>query len=726
MPSSQPQTRPRFAPLYADTSYDPAGGNLQPINRLFCVTGTTSDSTPAHIQSRVTAATNQGRGIVSLLLLTDNQNGCVSHFFFPHPHLPGLISTGSRYENKLIAIDGDLYGDNMGYSAVVLPGDVFHKTKPVLTYTPTMMASYFADNPTATGVGPFTAEDASAEDMEKVQSRNCTWQPFGLGVEMSPSEGLTANYFWVHIYPGMVRENKTDDYAFLIQYFQLVATLDSEGGRSVVERSAPPPVGRDVGVHENITTQILGRLFPKPPIDAYSGDGLKAVARELGKMSYKQQERDEAAEEARRAREASQHSLEKQLGKQPLLRIMKYNGVRDEDELRGSDIPFIQALVNCKSKKENDVLECLQEAVSEVYDRDLVDEGDRIAVTAQMLKAILCPWERADPDNLGSGVGSNCFLHGPRDANKALASVGKFKDTLHASMAPSASVLKELRTGEIFLPTLEDVGYTLRSMKRFMEAVLRPNHPFIESLGQVLNKWVETERKFTQNARADNDPARGIMLLEALNMEMSEYWQTQKHVSGDLIPGFDGLRIFRAIDGKRQWRPEISATYRQTLKLDAFEGVYGGHKFITDCDTATVVVSSTTQGSARGGTPKRAPEEDSNRTGSGKENTMAPNKKFNTELFGRYKSRKDPATGSEYRAKEVRDKCETPLPISKTGYVWTDRQGQTHKGRMCLAYHVKGMCNSSCPCKEDHVEYSVEGYKELVKWCDDCYPGSDE
>ena len=42
---------------------------------------------------------------------------------------------------------------------------------------------------------------------------------------------------------------------------------------------------------------------------------------------------------------------------------------------------------------------------------------------------------------------------------------------------------------------------------------------------------------------------------------------------------------------------------------------------------------------------------------------------------------------------------------------------------MCLAWHVKGMCNpEACPRAPDHVEYSVEEYQPLGGWCAQNYP----
>ena len=42
---------------------------------------------------------------------------------------------------------------------------------------------------------------------------------------------------------------------------------------------------------------------------------------------------------------------------------------------------------------------------------------------------------------------------------------------------------------------------------------------------------------------------------------------------------------------------------------------------------------------------------------------------------------------------------------------------------MCLAWHVKGICNSeTCPRTPDHVDYSVAEYQTMCGWCSDNYP----
>jgi hypothetical protein len=43
---------------------------------------------------------------------------------------------------------------------------------------------------------------------------------------------------------------------------------------------------------------------------------------------------------------------------------------------------------------------------------------------------------------------------------------------------------------------------------------------------------------------------------------------------------------------------------------------------------------------------------------------------------------------------------------------------------MCLAFHVKGMCNQQCGRNADHVEYNGTEYAPLVEWCTEHYPAA--
>ncbi|MCP3866496.1 MAG: hypothetical protein GY703_00045, partial [Gammaproteobacteria bacterium] len=198
------------------------------------------------------------------------------------------------------------------------------------------------------------------------------------------------------------------------------------------------------------------------------------------------------------------------------------------------------------------------------------------------------------------------------------------------------------------------------------------------------------------------------------NIEMNEYWRQQK-TAHHLIQGWNGLKVFGEMRSKKQWKPVFSESYKRQLQLDLFEGVYGSHRIGS---TGTVTV----QGSSERAAP---PEGNLKKVGEDRGNSLMENQVTNEYygnqgkgLFVRFKTRRDPATGREYQMKKVRDveASTKPIPNSKTGNI-----------KMCLAYHIKGMCNIKCPRSADHTYYTNEEYKPLLAWCEECYPaGSDE
>ena len=90
------------------------------------------------------------------------------------------------------------------------------------------------------------------------------------------------------------------------------------------------------------------------------------------------------------------------------------------------------------------------------------------------------------------------------------------------------------------------------------------------------------------------------------------------------------------------------------------------------------------------------------------------NQWFHQVLFGIYKDRE--VGGKKIASRAVRGTIKErklpPLPLSKV-------DGK----EICLAWHMKGMCNQGkCPRECDHVEYSEQEYAPLIQWCKDNFP----
>jgi hypothetical protein len=643
-------------------------------------------------------------------------NGVLTKLFTPFTYVPSMGAPSSTYRDKSLAIDRELMAWR-SFLLSELPAKIYHKTAEVLTLKPEHMSAHFVANPTATSVFPFDTADETKDEMERIRSRKSTYLPHSLGLIMIPEEGLTVAYFWITVFPVIVSEGLQAEHQHLIQYFQVAAMLRSTGGALVVNHNPFQVVNRDEGVFETVEQCILDCLFPSSngSLLSMDGSGFSAVAKEIGALAASNQQQAEEAEERRLKWEAEKYSLEKILGRNALERLKKYNGVRantSDERLVSKGIPLCKKLANVQSTKDTDVLKAIQEALEDVFAAKGVDPEDAFKATPQMMKALMEPWERIDTDSLVTGVGANLFLLGPKCALTAEEQIQVYHATMAATNAPDAEALKKLYSGDTYVPTIADVGYTLRSMMWCMMVVTVPGH--IMSLRKVITKWTGIERNFTLNALGDQDPQRGIYLLEALNMLMNDYWIDQRK-SDELIPGWDGLQIFRDIKAKKPWRPEFTPQYKEQLKLNLFVGVYGSHRIMSDGgNKAQVIVLSAAAPST---TPKESRikqvDEDKRQTDtSAVTNESYPKQGMN--LFGCFKKRRDPGTGREYLAKRVRDKATKPLPDSKSG-----------SGQMCLAYHCKGLCNAKCPRAADHIHYTDKQYQPLITWCEECYPGSD-
>ena len=57
--------------------------------------------------------------------------------------------------------------------------------------------------------------------------------------------------------------------------------------------------------------------------------------------------------------------------------------------------------------------------------------------------------------------------------------------------------------------------------------------------------------------------------------------------------------------------------------------------------------------------------------------------------------------------RRVKENATDPLPPSKVDPSLA----------MCLAWHAKGLCNTACRNRADHVTYTNSEYQPLVVWC---------
>jgi hypothetical protein len=123
-------------------------------------------------------------------------------------------------------------------------------------------------------------------------------------------------------------------------------------------------------------------------------------------------------------------------------------------------------------------------------------------------------------------------------------------------------------------------------------------------------------------------------------------------------------------------------------------------------------------GAASAGGPPSVPSDPGKNTpgdtGLQRQNTTVQNLEYNESLFGEFRRRKRNGKEIPIRSFKQQATATKPLPPSSFGVA-----------SMCLAWHVKGMCNADCRLAADHRSYSPAEYAPLVTWCQACYPAGE-
>ena len=219
--------------------------------------------------------------------------------------------------------------------------------------------------------------------------------------------------------------------------------------------------------------------------------------------------------------------------------------------------------------------------------------------------------------------------------------------------------------------------------------------------------------------------AKGVFHLQYMALRMLRYWKLQS-VSLTPVALPDPGELFQALEYQLPWEPTLSVSLRAKLNLDSLgmlappslvslgRGETSTTSDLTHPTLPTLEAFARALASGLGGGTVGGGGGGGTRGGSGGGGGReGGNPQFNDVLFGEYRRRL--VNGKPVRAWELRLKIangELPeLPQSKHGDT-----------PMCPAWHIKGMCNQSCPRVHDHKDYSVDDYAPLVKWCSDNYP----
>lgn len=643
-----------------------------------------------------------------------------------------LHRLGHPLDGRTLCIEGDV--TNYGAINVThIDESNFALAPSVLVHSVDDIIAHFEASPNATYLDPpagTRSQTLSLRYRKTFRVPHVAAAPL-----MEYAEGVTPREYFTVIYPTLDTAGKKEAWKMVTEQFQVLAMAETPGGiKSVAELDHPPPVVRMDDFVERVMNAKLFELLPERR-DNGTAAGLQNLNSTLATGFTSMQAHNEAQRDAQMALQQQKEeekkkkkTLEGKLGQLLAKRILRALQISRE-----ADIPdgLVWPLwcTSTESKSPESFRQALAETVTEMARK----AGELEAVpdiTLAMATGIMQgKFGKVSLDDPGTGWFCNFLLYGkvPADFTKAQIEKSRAGESSNVTLTPNeASELLKFRT---FLPATHEASRNVHRMLMVARAVFPMGHPFINHLKDIESQWSNHHDVIDNCVLANTalDASKGIILLETFSIKINRYWSEINAGSNPTFP--PPSRLFTQMKDRESWIPHLTPAYMECLGLKHFTGVrndfwlenmLGGggcavRRAVEEIGAraAEGVTAISGNNPRAGGTPPGGIGQLGTNTSKGT-NTSIKNDEYNDVLFDEFRRRK--LNGKEIPIRYFKDDAvkNVPLPKSKFG-----------AASMCLAWHVKGMCNSKCGLASDHSSYSAAEYAPLVSWCQTCYPAGE-
>uniref|UniRef100_A0A6U3SYT1 Uncharacterized protein n=1 Tax=Skeletonema marinoi TaxID=267567 RepID=A0A6U3SYT1_9STRA len=709
-------------------------------------------STPADLRLLMTTTTLRNQPSLYGL---GNDDGDVEVLFCPEvvSSLPG--QTASIHNSKLVAFHGEIIAGTATTSEITTNT---HLALTPLQSCPTaadFVAYVQAEPAGTTGRLLMDPVDATAATVPaETRQRKLFPIPFGQAPSFLRRQGrdtkkVDVRIFFASLYPLLQTSGKENDCIPMINAFRQLGTRTIVGGTSShMDTSAPPGLSRCpilLGRRLEVLHSFLPGLDPsnnQPPASSNVVREME-LSRQQG-FNFEKARREEREEE-------KLNKIRNKCGGTPALKaLLQLCEVIATDQLT----PTMQSILTADESQWDGILQA-------AFDELLVGERikTKMVLANGLAKAIVRgDWATNTPGDLAGGSIANLFQvyqdqHTVRSANqlKGVARTGQ--------VTMSVTELQTLIGLKVHLPFPTRTKQFIVVCKLLLQLVQGSNGSLFKFIEAHLKSYLANDDDFaSQELLSPTDgPLRGVYHLMVLNNAM--YSWTANVRMGNTPPALNPDWIFEQIDNQRPWQPMMNKNTRQDYHLDLFAAVVlksnqgGGltnpaapHGVQTDLlrnqeeqtmgqeehmpmnfanrDAASIVshITTATRGrpnTAAGAIPLRVPIV---APGAPAGRERDPNPNHNNRLFQKFADMFQVSCGG--LKKRIKDGSVPEVVESKV------KQGGRPKGRMCLAFHVRGGCSKNCNNLYDHVAYSDAEYESsgLVGWCNENWkaPGAAE
>ncbi len=662
---------------FSDASYDPFNGEYEAIMDTYRVPLQANNApTPADLAFSACNARSTGTIIPTafMILQTDHK---IHLYHSLSKFLPRLGLQGTNWDNEMFVTKGELY-QNQATTTYWL-GEYFHQIPGQhRVASPATIDTALGGDPLLESVGPYNDQDAGTQVVRCRRSIYCP--PKYVPMMMDP---ISPREAWRTLRAQIVTDGHEVKCRALIEWLQVaMLATDANNRHSPLEVQHPAAPVADAILLEH-RHQILLQDFPHLAQNQHAVQQ-NQIATQVGHLATVIQQENVAA--AQRRQDEKVKSISSLVGDAGVIRLLRWCQKNEATLLP----PIWSTLAN--TTKGQQIL-AFQFAVDQLKQELNLHDLQFIITPVLFNKLKQLHFIMTSIHALESGI--QPFVTGETTEEGAALSVEMWTALTDDKASPAIADLQAMLKSTKQLPKL--LIHSRESIRRttlLLAIALGGDHPVVLNLESFLATFISKESfLITYVPKSQAQHLLPILINKWIAVRLNKWYKDQAKTVAH-IPAPIFTDVFDKMEMDEPWEPSLSLALTQSLRQNANPPTMAPTippQLPVPPPTATPPTNPPTGGNNNGGGRQR-------------ENTSMTNPDFCTEVMGRF------ADMPNISARTVRRREweSNPWPKSK---VRTEEP-------MCLAYHVKGLCNQNCGRIYDHVCYTAEELQPLKQWCE--------
>ena len=672
-PAGAPGIITTYRQYYADAQRDPYNGQYADAMDTFHVpVNNAAAAAPALLASQVYNSAAADVPMAFLMLCRDPNAdpavdpGRVTLFHRQVRFSARLGLPATPWDNDAFAFKGEVH--NRQIVTVQWTQEYFHQVNAQIRVATVAEANQqLSTVPPPLLMGPYANADAGTE---VIRTRRTMYVPpryVGLFLE----EDLAPVEAYIRFVGAATADGTMVACAPLVDWLRAAITRSAAGAVSLLEQPSPTvPLADPVLLSHR--GDLMSHDLPGLVTTPQQHLGMQAVAGQIGSLVSAIHT---GQQDARTARLASQTKTPEQYFGPRLQTILRLCQIPSAAQLP----PVYAAIANSKKKERSTIQQYMDESV------DALSLGHKVIITPSIAtKMANGDWAMEDAENLETGLHHFHFcFRTPNEQDILRRLVDTHSMVVDHGSTPSlhdAQVL--LAADKVAIPvTWSQVRYTLHNMRAVSQVALGPAHPHSREMQDLLiayNTYEHTLETMTLPPGVPQVHAPAYV-LRWFQLRFS-VWADDQSRSPAPVPVPHYRELFTKIRFNEYWLPTFPpGTLASPARLPA-----------------------PSPAPAPSDTPRPAP---TSRGAPAAATDSPPNVRLNNLAW---KSIFQPYKAMALRVQDLKRR------LTNESVEFPKRADGTVR---CLAYHVKGMCNSSCGQKTDHQAANEADDQVLLDWC---------